>query len=162
MHKHSLVMTAVACTFALAAPAASAQAQTFNGTYTDKFVGPHGSPQCPDDAFACGTGTAAGFGTFTDERVFDPASGTVLRTLTFSDGSTLTLDEDLVSFTGPGGSGSSHAGPNSEGHPGHYVFSWTITAGTGSFAGATGSGTDDSLGAGLVASGSLSGLVTTQ
>ncbi len=87
----------------------------------------------------------------------------MVRTLTFSDGSTLVLDEDPASFTGPGGSGSSHAPPTSEGHPGTYVWSWTVESGTESFAAATGGRcTDDYLSAGLIATGNLSGTITTQ
>jgi hypothetical protein len=57
-----------------------------------------------------------GFGAFTAEEGFGETCGCVVRTLAFSDGSTLVLDEDPVSFTGPGGSGSSHA-PGTSGAP---------------------------------------------
>jgi hypothetical protein len=149
----------------LLTPVASARAEPFNATYTQHFVGPTGHPTgglaCAD-AFACGSGTAAGFGAFTTELAFDETCPCVVRTLTFSDGSTLVLDEDLVSFTGPGASSSSNAPGSSEGHPGSYGWTWTFISGTGRFAGVTASsGTDDYLTAGLIASGTISGTLTT-
>jgi hypothetical protein len=161
MKRYTLIAAAVMCAAALAAPVASAQTVPLNATYTELFEGPNQHPQCPG-GFACGSGTAAGLGSFTTAEDFDDECGCIVRTLTFSDGSTLVLDEDFVSFTGPGGSASSHAPGTSEGHPGLYVFSWTVDSGTGSFAGATaGNGADDFLSAGLIASGSLSGTITT-
>jgi hypothetical protein len=159
MHRNPLIVAAVVFALAAAAPAASAQASPFSATYTEKFVGPRGGPPCPDDAFACGSGTAAGLGSFTTEVVFDPTGA--IRTLAFSDGSTLVFDEAFVSFQGPGASGSSNASGMSEGHPGSYAQTWTIAGGTGIFSGATGSGTDNFLAAGLIASGTLSGTITT-
>jgi hypothetical protein len=160
MQRYPLIAVAVVFALVAAAPAASAQARLFSATYTEKFVGPRGGPPCPDEAFACGSGTAAGVGSFTTEVVFDPNVGAV-RTLTFTDGSTLLFDEAFVSFRGPGASGSSNASDMSEGHPGRYAQTWIAAGGTGSFSGATGSGTDNFVAAGLVASGTLSGTITT-
>lgn len=145
---------------ATAAPAAAAGTQPLSATYTEKFIAPHGPSRCPADAFACGSGTGVGLA-FTTEQTFDEICGCVVRTLTFSDGSTLVLDEEFVSFTGPGNSGSSNAPPTSSGHPGSYAQSWTVESGTGSFSGATGNGTDDYLSAGLIATGTISGTITT-
>jgi hypothetical protein len=106
--------------------------------------------------------TAAVFGAFTTEFAFDENCGCVVRTLTFSDGSTLVLGEDPVSFTGPGGSGSSHMPGFSEGHAGLYVFSWNFDSGTGRFAGVTGgNGANNFLSAGLIGSGTITGTLTT-
>jgi hypothetical protein len=161
MKRFTLIATAVMCTAALAAPVASAQTQPFSATYAQHFAGPTGPP-CADQAFGCGLGTAAGFGAFTIETTFDDTCGCRLNTITFSDGSTLVLDEDFVSFTGPGQSASSHAPGSSEGHPGTFGFSWTVAGGTGSFAGATGSGTDNLTSAGLIGTGTLTGTITTR
>jgi hypothetical protein len=162
MNRYMLIATALICTAALAAPAASAQTQPFGATYTENFAALFAhSPLCPDDAFGCGTGTAAGLGAFTIATSFDDACGCRVNTLTLSDGSTLVFDEDFISFTGPGGSASSHAPDSSEGHPGTFGFSWTVASGTGSFAGATGSGTDNLTSAGLIGTGTLSGTITT-
>jgi hypothetical protein len=166
MRIYALIVAAVACAAALAAPVASAQtAEPFNATYTEHFLGPKDHPTgglaCAD-AFACGSGAAAGFGAFTTDVAFDENCPCVVRTLTCSDGGTLVFDEDFVSLTGPGGSGSSHAPPFSEGHPGLWAFTWNFDSGTGRFAGVIGgSGTDDYLSAGLIASGTLSGTLTT-
>jgi hypothetical protein len=144
-----------------AAPAALAQTEAFSASYAEHFIGPNGNPPCPDGASGCGTGTAAELSAFSTEFAFDDSCGCFVRTLTFPDASTLLLDENFVSFTGPGGSASSHAPGSAEGHPGTFVFSWTVAGGTGSFAGATGSGTDALTSAGLRGAGSLSGTLTT-
>jgi hypothetical protein len=144
-----------------AAPAAFAQTEPFSATYAGHAVGPNGNRPCPDGAFQCGTGTASGLGAFSTELAFDDGCGCLVRTLMLADGSTLLLDEDVVSFTGPGGSASSHAPRFSEGHPGTFVFSWTVAGGTGSFAGVAGSGTDALTEAGLQGTGSLSGTLAT-
>jgi hypothetical protein len=167
MHRRTLIAAAAIVLAVLAAaPAASAQTVPLNATYTQHGVLPNGHPTgglaCPADAFACGSGTAAGFGTFTTQFGGGDTCDCVVRTLTFSDGSTLALDEDLVSITGPGASGSSNAPGSSEGHPGLWAWTWHFQSGTGSFAGVTdGSGTDDYLSAGLIASGTISGTITT-
>ncbi len=161
MKRYILIAAAVIGTAAIAAPAASAQTEPFNATYTEHFAGPTGHSPCADDAFGCGSGTVAGLGPFTIAATFDDTCGCRVETITVSDGSTLVLDEDFVSFTGPGGSASSNAPPSSEGHPGTYVFSWTVADSTGSFAGATGSGTDNLISAGLVGTGTFAGTITT-
>jgi hypothetical protein len=102
---------------------------------------------------------AAGFGPFTDMVVFINPGVAVTRTLVFADGSTLVLDETVLSFTPPGNSGAS-AGrpPNSFGHPGTLLLGWTAS-GTGDFAAADGSGTETLKGAGAEAKGSLVGTI---
>ncbi len=160
MQKREKFATVVVA-LAAAAPAASAQTEPFSAAYSEHFIPPHGNSRCPDQGFTCGSGTATGLGAFTTENTFDENCGCVFRTLTFSDGSTLALDETFVSFTGPGRSGSSRAPDTSEGHPGTYAFSWTVAGGSGSFAEATGSGSDDYVSAGLIATGTLVGTITT-
>lgn len=162
MHRATLIAGAAMISAALAAaPPALAQTEPFNATYAGHAVGPNGNPSCPGDVFNCGTGTASGLGMFSTEFAFDNSCGCLVRTLTFSDGSTLLLDEDIVSFTGPGNSASSQAPGSSEGHPGTFVLSWTVAGGTGSFAAATGSGTDALNSAGLRVTGTLSGTLMT-
>ncbi len=151
---------ALLCALAAAAPVASAQTGPFTATYTEKFNALHGGP-CPDGVIGCGSGTATGLGAFATELTFDDNCGCLVRTLTFSDGSTLVFDQTFPSFTARGGSGSSHAPGTSEGHPGTYVYSWTVESGTGSFAGAVGSGADVLISAGLTGTGTLTGAITT-
>lgn len=114
----------------------------------------------PGGAFACGSGTATGFGAFTTELTFDQSCECVVTTLTFSDGSALVLDEDFLSITAPGAS-LSHMPSQAAGHPSSVASSWALDSGTGSFAGATGSGTDVLISAGLTGTGSLGGTITT-
>ena len=160
MHRRSMIATAVIVALAAAAPAASAQTEPFNATYNEHFIPPNGNTRCPEDTFGCGNGTAAGLGAFTIERAFDEDCGCVVQALTFADGSMLFLDEDFLSFTGPGQSTSSHAPNTSEGHPGVLILSWTVAGGTGSFARATGTGTDELTAAGLIGTGTLAGTIT--
>lgn len=161
MKRYILIATAAISAAAFAASAASAQTAPLNATYTDHFVPPHGNSRCPDDDFACGSGMATGLGPFTTEKGFDEDCSCVARHFTFSDGSTLDLIETFVSHTGPGNSGpNSHESPTAEGNPGLWAWTWTVDAGTGTFAGATGSGTDDYLSAGLIASGTIDGTIT--
>jgi hypothetical protein len=162
MKRYIPITAVVICAAAFAAPAASAQTGPFNATYTEKIDAPHGDSKCPDDAFACGSGTATALGAISTERSFDESCGCVVRTLTFADGSTLALIETFVSLTGPGNSGpNSHESPKAQGNPGLWAWTWTADGGTGAFAGATGSGTDDFLSAGLIASGTINGTITT-
>jgi hypothetical protein len=160
MRRRTMLATAVVVALAVAAPAASAQTGPFDATYNEHFIAPQGNSNCPDDAFGCGSGTAAGLGAFTIQRTFEEDCGCVVQTLTFADGNTLTLDEDFLSFTEPGQSASSHAPGSSEGHPGTSVHSWTVAGGTGPLAGATGSGTDELTTAGLIGTGALAGTIT--
>jgi hypothetical protein len=161
VHKLSLIAVAAVCALAAAAPTALAQTTSLSATYTDKFEGPTGHPTCAGDGFGCGSGTAAEFGAFTDEYAFN-GDGTFTRTLTFADGSTLALLE-VRTVTSPGASGSMPRPETSrdDGNPGNYLSTWTVAAGTGSFAGASGSGTDDFLSAGAIGFGTIAGTITT-
>jgi hypothetical protein len=157
MRKHVLLPLAVGCAFAVAAPAASAQLGIpLDATYTDHFVGHNGTPGCPGDAFECGSGTAVGLGSFTDTVVFT-GTPTVTRTIVFADGSTLVLGETFLSFTPPNGA-LQHQPGNSFGHPGNLLLGWTAS-GTGVFAGADGTGTDDQNQAGDIAHGFIGGTI---
>jgi hypothetical protein len=160
MHKHPLIAAAAICAFALAAPAAAAQTGSFNGTYAGHYPGPRGNPPCPNGGFLCGAGTAGGFGPFTDVSLRTGPSN-ALTTLAFADGSTLVLAETIVADRTPGNSGSSNQPGFAFGHPGNQVWDWVVTGGTGTFAAATGSGTDDIKEAGGSAFGDLNGTITT-
>lgn len=158
MHRFGLIFVAVACTFVMTATLASAQTTLpFNGSYTEQFGGKQLARPCPGDSFACGKGTIEGLGKFTTEI---GGEGTLTRTLTFPDGSTLILGESFISFTTPGRSADSHASEQSFGHPFTGVFDFTVIGGTGRFAGATGSGTDTLSAAGNAGQGELTGSIT--
>jgi hypothetical protein len=158
MHRFGLIFTVAACTFVMTATVASAQTTLpLNGSYTEHFGGKQLAHPCPGDSFACGKGRIAGLGNFITDVGGD---GTLTRTLTFSDGSTLVLEESFISFTTPGGSADSHASDQSFGHPFTGVFNYTVTGGTGRLVGATGSGTDTLSAAGNAGQGELTGSIT--
>jgi len=158
--RHRLVGAALAvgCGVALAlaglAMAAPQRGHGLHGTFKVHF--PKGHPAsnapCPPDEF-CGVGALVGFGkatiTITDET-FDEIPGSSCFAVTreeeitpLSDVGTLVIDSSGT-FCRPGGSGSSHASPNSYGGPGRWDLSYTVdgTHGSGVFAGAEGSGTE--------------------
>lgn len=155
MRNHGFVAIAIVGAFAVAAPAASAQlGLPLQATYNDHFNGRNGTPACPGGAVECGSGTAVGLGSFTDSAVFDENAGTLTRTLTFPDGNTLVLEETFLNFSprSPAQVGVSF------GHPGNLLLGWTAS-GTGDFAGADGSGTDDQNQAGDRAHGFIGGSI---
>jgi hypothetical protein len=158
MPKYALIAVTVVCAVAAAAPAAQAQPQSFNATYTNNFGTLAGTHPCPDGAFACGKGTAAGFGAFS-YQVVPNSDGTFTSTLTFADGSTLSLQETLVAFSTPGASGDQQPA-HAFGHPFTFLLAYNVVSGSGTFAEAVGSGTDNGSGAGNVAHGTLSGTIT--
>ena len=95
-----------------------------------------------------GWGNVAGYGRVTSSVVFS-ATGTT-RTLTFKDGSTLVLAEtwgtEPTRF--PGNSFNAPGALVSYGNPAFDAGTWTVIGGTGTFAGATGSGTVENVLAG--------------
>lgn len=149
-----------------ATPAASAQSTDFEATFQEFFgrSTPH-----PCTSFLCGTGNVAGFGaaTSTFEILtfdFDPETAcgdtTIRYTITLSSGAgTLILNgEGTVCF--PGKSFFAPGAAKSFGNPFELTFTWTVSGGTGIFAGATGSGTGVTTGAGESGHTILSGTVT--
>ena len=142
-----------ATALAIASASASAATTQLNGTFT--VLCPKGHPAsnapCPPDAF-CGVGSLVGYGPATitiDTEDFQPIPGSqcfaVTRTEEIAPTSQvgiLVLDEQGT-FCRPGGSGDSHASPQSYGSPGRFDLAYTIAnaASTGIFATTSGSGT---------------------
>jgi hypothetical protein len=151
MFKFLVTVSAVSCAavFAvMAAPASASTTSTLEATFQHHFGAGVAPPPCPAGYF-CETGTVAGYGEATDRvRVTDitPVPGTecfdftTMGTITLADGSTLT-------YEGTGTRcpiGNSHDAPGayvSYGNPYNITGAFTITGGTGVFAGASGSGT---------------------
>jgi hypothetical protein len=156
--KYGLAAATAVLAFAAAAPVAFAQTTApLNAAYTLKAQGPGPSQRCADGAFACGTGTDASFGSFSYE--FDFTDQGIMSTLTFSTG-TLVLDETFQSITQPGQSGLSNQPNHALGHPSTVEFTWSVDpASSGSFAGATGTGTDVQDAAGSEGDGILAGTI---
>jgi hypothetical protein len=157
----ALTATSVAAVCAVLAPGASAQ------TAFDAVVS--GGPQqqaaagtCPAGTYLCDAATIPGFGdaryAFAPLGRFIPVSGPLpaappspdtecvryAARVTFtllSDGSALNLDETgTVCY--PGDSSGAQVGRPSFGNDFDAAGTWTVTAGSGRFAGARGSGTD--------------------
>jgi hypothetical protein len=87
---------------------------------------------------SCGSATISQIGHVAHQCVAFDACGAncEVRTITFDDGSTLTIHESIVGVISPGNS--SAAGANA---PQFLEITQTIVGGTGALAGATGSGT---------------------
>jgi hypothetical protein len=169
MRKAVLVAAALLALALAAAPTVSAQSTNLEARFQE-FFGRSTSHPCPAPFFFCGrTRDMAGFGpaTSTFEILtfdFDPATAcgdtTFRYTITLSSGAgTLTLIGDgTVCF--PGNSTFAPGAAKSFGNPFGLTFTWTVTGGTGVFAGASGSGTGASKGAGESGHTALSGAIT--
>jgi hypothetical protein len=155
MRRIALLASVVAIVLGLAAQTAAAQTiafeAQFKGTQTAK------RPNCPSILFFCGSGTVSGFGAA--EYVLVPTAAPVplpngcssvdaQATVTLRDGSgSLTLAIDgTVCF--PGNSQEAPGALKSFGNPFTATGTFTISGGTGVFAGATGSGNATLKGAG--------------
>jgi hypothetical protein len=159
-----VVMVVAAFTTLLVASPASASTIPFEASFQE-FFGKSAAHPC-QGAFACGTGTVAGFGAATstfnilDFSGFDPetgcGTGTFERVITLSDGSTLTLIETGTACT-PGKSTSAPGAARSFGNPTFLNATFTVVGGTGAFEGLTGSGTTANLLAGESGHTTLSG-----
>jgi hypothetical protein len=116
----------------------------------------------------CGEGTVAGFGAATstlDIVSFEPIVGTncaditLARVITLADGSALNLDEEgVVCF--PGNSFLAPGSLRSFGNPGTFEGTYTVSGGTGVFAGASGTGSSTFKAAGDAGHSFLSGSLT--
>jgi hypothetical protein len=134
-----------------AGPAAAAPGG-LTGNFRIQF--PKGHPAsnapCPPDEF-CGVGSVAGYGkatiTILDETFSEIPDSPCLEVTRVEAIDLLGSSDELVlneagTFCPPGGSGDSHAGGNSYGHPGIFRLDYAVDGGasSGIFAGASGSG----------------------
>jgi hypothetical protein len=123
-----LAAVAVASLAAAASPAAAASTVAWNATFSELTTTPSGIEHCAPGT-SCGNGEVVGLGYAHDVIAFGGGCGgnCDLRTLTFRDGSTLVMAEQASNFRDSG----------------RGVFtadlSDVIVAGTGRFAGASGS-----------------------
>lgn len=159
-----LLLALAACTAAACVVASSATAATtlsYEATYIEPFGG------CAPGT-SCGSASISHLGRSDDQIVVFNACGfgCHIRTVTFGDGSTLVIRiEDQPSgfaFTSPGNSGD-HGRicfPGVSGNPQFLDINETILGGTGTFAGATGSGTGTVTLHACVAIGKTSGTIT--
>ncbi len=150
MRKLVIIVSGVFCAglLAVVAAPASASTSTFEATFQHHYGAGVAPPPCPTGDF-CETGTVAGYGDATDRSTITsvtPIVGTecvdftVTGTITLADGSTLTYEGSGTRCP----VGNSHDAPGSQvsyGNPYSITGAFTITGGTGVFAGASGSGT---------------------
>jgi hypothetical protein len=94
----------------------------------------------PDGVSCAGDGVVAGVGRVTSLADYT-ADPTVPRTLTFADGSTVSVLETYDDPTFPGNSTNAPGAQVSFGNPSTSTFTWQIVGATGAFAGASGGGT---------------------
>jgi len=94
----------------------------------------------PDGVTCAGDGVVAGVGRVTSlaDYTADPS---VPRTLTFADGSTVSVLETYDDPSFPGKSQDAPGAQISYGNPYLQTFTWVITGATGAFTGASGGGT---------------------
>jgi hypothetical protein len=169
MRRFFVVLVGLAVAAALAAGAASAACTTttFHITFAEPFGGPHGggapAANCPEPFFSCGHGAVNGLQVTEGVESVEGEDFT-LRTLFFSDGSTVTLREVPLfdELTKPGNSGGTPAccGNTSYGNPIVVPLEDEIVGGTGMFEGITGTVSGTLSIAGGVAIARLSGTVT--
>jgi hypothetical protein len=163
-----VVLLAAALVALAAAPAVPAQSTSFEASFQE-FAGRSVPHPCSAPFLVCGTGKVAGFGSATSTFEIltfdlDPATAcgetTFRYTIMLSSGAgTLILTGDgTVCF--PGNSFFAPGAMKSFGNPFQLGFTWTVTGGTGVFAGATGSGTGMTKGAGESGHTILSGTIT--
>jgi hypothetical protein len=161
-------------TIVLAAPSVSARPTTaYVAGFRVHF--PKGHPAsnapCPEGAF-CGVGSIAGVGAATitiEEETFEEVPDSPCLAVTrvervdlLAGNGSLVL-QSAGTFCPPGGSADSHSSDQSYGSPGHWTFDFTVdgASSTGSYAGASGGGTETMVTAGGVGVWRLAGNVVT-
>ena len=153
-------LLAVAFVVALASAGLASASTTiaWNATFPETFGGPINSPFSCAPGTSCGSGEVTGLGQAQDVIVFGACGpGCDVRTLTFADGSTIVMDE---SASNPQTPGDSQPNQHSYGNPFSLDLSDAIVAGTGRFAGASGTASGEVKLAGGTAIINLSGTVT--
>lgn len=129
---------------ALAAPATAATTISVHAFVKENFERAPSDEPCTfveePFSFTCyGVGNAGRFGRLTSEVTFTDDATT--RTITFGDGSTITLDEEYPFASKPGNSGNAPGAFHSFGNPAFVTGTFTVIGATGSLTGVTGSGT---------------------
>jgi hypothetical protein len=163
-----VVLLAAALVALAAAPAVPAQSTSFEARFQE-FFGRSIPHACSAPFFLCGTGEVAGYGSATSTfeiLTFDLDPATACGETTFRYTIMLSSGAGELILTGdgtvcfPGNSFFAPGAMKSFGNPFRLGFTWTVTGGTGAFAGATGSGTGMTKGAGESGHTVLSGTIT--
>lgn len=161
MRRLAILLTMFSLPLAFVATGAAATS-TFRATFVDIYS------QCPihpPTLVFCGDGTVTGFGQASSTAHLTgplvPILGTdcyalaAVRIITLADGDSLTLVEAGTKCP-PSGA----AGANAQGNPYTVAKTYTISGGTGVFAGASGSGSDVNRSAGNSQVSVISGAIT--
>jgi hypothetical protein len=130
-------------------------------TFGVKAIVKENFERAPSDDPCVELGSTLTFGQITSSAVYTSGSTFVTRTLTFRDGSTVTLLEEYGETMFPGNSADAPGAMKSFGNPFSESGTWEIIDATGSQAGTTGSGTVTAMGAGNTFQFWFSGTVTT-
>jgi hypothetical protein len=163
-----VVLLAAALVALAAASAVPAQSTSFEAGFQE-FFGRSIPHPCSAPFFLCGTGEVTGYGSATSTfeiLTFDLDPATACGETTFRYTIMLSSGAGTLILTGggtvcfPGNSTFAPGAMKSFGNPFRLTFTWTVTAGTGVFAGATGSGTGVTKGAGESGHTLLSGKIT--
>ena len=153
---------ALLATFGAVAGGSASSTVSWSATFAEVGGGPIHSPFVCPAGESCGSGQVVGLGQAQDVIVFRAGCGGAcdIRTLTFSDGSQLVMDETASNLEVPGNSSS--APSTAYGHPVSLTLAEVIdpAASTGRFAGATGTAAGGVKVAGGVAIIRLSGSLT--
>jgi hypothetical protein len=159
-----LSLMAVAATLVAAGPAVAATTVNFKATFAEPLGGPVNSPFICPTGDLCGSGEVVGLGHVSESILFGAGCGGTcdLRTITFSDGSTLVLEEMEGDFSCPGNNDCRSFNDHSYGNPVTIPLTDTVNGdlSTGMFAGATGTLTGQVKVAGAIAIITLSGPIT--
>jgi len=173
MRRMLVVVAGVVLALAVAAPAPAATS-AFGASFQEFFGRANAHPCVPatPTVFTCGVGTITGYGaaTSTFEVLsfddFDPetacGTSTARRVITLSDGtgSLVLAEAGSVCFPGKSFFTPGAASGHSYGNPVVLELTWTVSGGTGVFAGASGSGTDSFRNAGDSGHADLTGTLT--
>ena len=172
MRRMLVVVAGVVLALAVAAPAPAATS-AFGASFQEFFGRAKAHPcVAAPTVFTCGVGTVAGYGAATSTfevlsfADFDPATAcgtaTARRTITLAGGtgSLVLAEQGSVCFPGKSFFTPGAANGHSYGNPALLDLTWTVTGGTGVFAGATGSGTDSFRNAGDSGHSDLAGTLT--
>ena len=139
-----IAVAALAAALAAAVPASADTTNAYQATFIEPYGGPNQSPFSCQPGTSCGSANISGLGhAVATVIVFNACGpGCHLRTVTYADGSTLVMREvPLGGFSSPGNSGShGYIGFGFPGNPQFQDITQEIVGGTGSFAGASGSG----------------------
>jgi hypothetical protein len=158
MFKALATVAAAIASLMVAAPAVASTTADYQFTSVEPVGGPVQSPFSCAVGTSCGSVTISGLGHATsDVIVFNNACGVGcnIRTITFDDGSTLEIAEQIVGIRSPGDYGGQGYGNV------HFIrITQTIVGGTGRFVGASGSGSGTVTGAGGAVVVSASGTIT--